>query len=146
VTITGSRHTPPQIYMVKKLMEDIFLWYGEHKDHLHPVLLAADRRQKIVGVHPWIDGNGHTCRLAMNLIFLRHGFPIARIAGDDEARLAYYSALEAAQVPSNLTPFKLLVAAYVRQSLLEFLSMVSGDTAAQAQDREVFARMMEGRS
>jgi Fic family protein len=143
VTITGTRHIPPQTYMVKKLMEDIFLWYGEHKNRLHPVLLAADMHEKIVGVHPWIDGNGRTCRLVMNLILMQHGFPIARITGDDETRLAYYNALEAAQIENNPAPFRLLVAAYVRRSLFEFLSMVSSNTAADAQDKGTyfFARM-----
>ncbi|MDR0274226.1 MAG: Fic family protein [Burkholderiaceae bacterium] len=147
VTIAGARHVPPQTWMVKKLMEDIFLWYGEHKDSLHPVLLAADMHEKIVSVHPWIDGNGRTSRLVMNLILMQHGFPIARIAGDDQARLAYYNALEQAQTQDNPAPFRLLVAAYVRQSLFDFLAMVSGNTSADAQGKGgyFFARMAGGK-
>ena len=57
VTITGAKHTPPQTFLVKKLMEDIFIWYNENKDTLHPVLLASNIHEKIVTVHPWIDGN-----------------------------------------------------------------------------------------
>ena len=143
VTITGSRHVPPQTYMVKKRMEDVFLWYDANKDTLHPVLLAADMHEKVVSVHPWIDGNGRTSRLVMNLILMQHGFPIARIAGDDEARLAYYNALEQAQIQNNPTPFRLLVAAYVRQALFEYLSMVSGNAGDDAQSKGgyFFARM-----
>lgn len=135
VTITGARHVPPPTYMVKKLMEDIFLWYSDQLDNLHPVLLAADMHEKVVGVHPWIDGNGRTSRLLMNLILMQHGFPIARIAGDDDARLTYYNALEQAQVEKDSEPFRRLVASYVRQSLFEFLAMVSGDMSDDAKGK-----------
>lgn len=145
VTITGAKHVPPQTYLVKKLMEDIFIWYDENKDTLHPVLLAAHMHEKIVTVHPWIDGNGRTCRLVMNLILMQHGYPIARITGDDDARLEYYQALEAAQVENNSDAFQKLIAAYVRKSLFEFLSMVSGnaDDDAQGKGKYFFERMAE---
>lgn len=145
VTITGAKHTPPPTYLVKKLMEDIFIWYNENKDTLHPVLLASDMHEKIVTVHPWIDGNGRTCRLVMNLILLQHGYPIARIAGDDEARLDYYNDLEIAQIENNSESFQKLVASYVRKSLFEFLSMVSGNTDEDAQEKGhyFFERMQE---
>ena len=146
VTITGARHIPPQTYMVKKLMEDIFLWYTDQVGKLHPVLLAADMHERVVGVHPWIDGNGRTSRLLMNLILMQHGFPIARIAGDDDARLAYYNALEQAQVEGDSEPFRRLVASYVRQSLFEFLAMVSGDMSEEAKGKGgyFFQRMAAG--
>jgi Fic family protein len=145
VTITGAKHMPPPTYLVQKSMEDIFIWYNDNKDTLHPVLLASDMHEKIVTVHPWIDGNGRTCRLVMNLILLQHGYPIARIAGDDEARLDYYNDLEVAQIENNSEPFQKLVAAYVKKSLFEFLSMVSGnaDEDAQEKGRYFFERMQE---
>ncbi len=135
VVITGAKHTPPQTYMVKKLMEDIFSWYNENKDSIHPVLLASDMHEKIVTVHPWIDGNGRTCRLIMNLILMQHGFPIARIAGDNDSRLEYYNALEAAQTGNDNANFRQLIASYVRKSLFEFLSMVSGNTDEESQEK-----------
>lgn len=135
VTIAGARHIPPQPHLVTKLIADIFHWYGDQLGTLHPVLLAADMHEKIVSVHPWIDGNGRTSRLIMNLILMQHGFPIARIAGDGDSRLAYYNALEKAQVDRDPEPFRLLVASYVRQSLFEFLAMVSGNTGADAQGK-----------
>ena len=138
VTITGARHIPPQSYMVKKLMEDIFLWYSNQYGQLHPVLLAADMHEKVVGVHPWIDGNGRTSRLLMNLILMQNGFPIARIAGDDDARLVYYNALEQAQVDGNSEPFRQLVASYVRQALIEYLAMVSGNIGDDAKGKGAY--------
>jgi Fic family protein len=148
VTITGARHIPPQTYLVKKLMEDIFLWYADQLGKLHPVLLAADMHERVVGVHPWIDGNGRTSRLLMNLILMQNGFPIARIAGDDDARLAYYNALEQAQVEGDSETFRRLVASYVRQSLFEFLAMVSGNMGEDAKGKGgyFFNRMTSGKT
>lgn len=135
VEITGANHVPPQPYMVKKHMEDIFVWYNENKDTLHPVLLASNMHEKIVTVHPWIDGNGRTCRLIMNLILMQHGFPIARISGDDEAREQYYLGLDTAQSENTSEPFQKIIASYVRSSLFEFLSMVSGNIGEEEKDK-----------
>ncbi len=60
VMISNAKHVPPQPYIVPKQMEDIFFWYGENADKLHPVQLAAEMHERIVTVHPWIDGNGRT--------------------------------------------------------------------------------------
>lgn len=124
VEITGARHVPPPPYLVAKRMEDVFHFYDEYATAFHPALLAADMHEKIVTVHPWVDGNGRTSRLVMNLILLQHGYPIARISGDDEARLAYYAALEQAQVDGNIEPFRQLVVDYIKQSFFDYLAAV----------------------
>jgi Fic family protein len=134
VEITGASHVPPQPYLVKKHMEDIFIWYNENKDSIHPVLLASNMHEKIVTVHPWVDGNGRTCRLIMNLILMQHGFPIARISGDDEAREQYYMGLDTAQTQNTSEPFQRIIASYVRKSLFEFLAMVSGNISEEAKN------------
>lgn len=94
VTISGSKHIPPPPYMVEKEMENFFIWYEDHKEILHPAILAAEVHQRVVSIHPFIDGNGRTSRLIMNLIMLRHGLVIANIKGELTNRLSYYKALE----------------------------------------------------
>ena len=141
VMITGANHKPPQQYLVPKLMEDIFIWYNENKDTLHPVLLAADMHEKVVKVHPWIDGNGRTSRLLMNLILLQHGYPIARVSGENKARLAYYNALDAAQMGNDNEPFQRLIAEYVRKSLFEYLAMVSGSQQGEPKGSYFFEQI-----
>lgn len=93
VMIKGSSHMPPQPYMVAKDIEDYFIWYETHKNKLHPVILAAEMHERLVSIHPFIDGNGRTSRLVMNLILLQHGYVIANIKGDYENRMKYYNAL-----------------------------------------------------
>lgn len=80
--ISGSSYIPPQPYILSKLMEDYFIFYNA----LHPVVLAAEMHERLVAIHPFIDGNGRTSRLEMSLILLQNGYPIANIKGDAESR------------------------------------------------------------
>lgn len=122
VLISGSTHTPPQLYIFQKLMEDYFIFYDENKDTLHPVVLAAEMHERLVTIHPFIDGNGRTSRLIMNLILLQHGYAIANIRGDVESCLKYYNALEQSR-NDNKTVFIELVAEAVKQTTERLLSL-----------------------
>jgi Fic family protein len=110
VMIKGSKHVPPQPFLVPKHMEEYFMFYMENKNRLHPVLLAAEMHEKLVTIHPFIDGNGRTSRLLMNLILLANGYVIANIKGDLDTRLKYYNALETVQVNNSKDKFLELVA------------------------------------
>lgn len=126
VMIKGSRHVPPPPYLVAKQMEDYFLWYQANYKKVHPVVLAAEMHERLVTIHPFIDGNGRTSRLIMNLILLQHGYVIANIKGDSKSRMAYYSALEAAQADGNKEAFILLVAQYEMAALERYLKILQG--------------------
>jgi Fic family protein/DNA-binding XRE family transcriptional regulator len=125
VMIKGSNHTPPAPYLVAKHMEDYFLWYETHKNKLHPVLLAAEMHERLVTIHPFIDGNGRTSRLVMNLILLKHGFVIANIKGDAKSRMAYYSALENVQTAGDKNDFLELVATYEFEAIERYVDILS---------------------
>lgn len=124
VRIGGSKHLPPEPYLLNKLMEDYFIHYQNQKNKMHPVLLAAEMHERLVSIHPFIDGNGRTSRLVMNLILLQHGYTIANLKGSNENRQRYYSALESVQVNNNPEPFYLLIAETLKESLQEHLKMV----------------------
>ena len=125
VAIAGSKHLPPQPYLLQDLMEDYFRFYELHKDDLHPVILAAEMHERLVSIHPFIDGNGRTSRLIMNLILLQHGFPLAIIGGDYESRMAYYDALEKVQTEDDKQSFILLIAAKVLSGLERYINILS---------------------
>src|SRR5690606_4527313 len=63
VMIGGSSHIPPEPYLVPKMMEDLLHFYNIEKRKMHPVLLAAEMHERLVSIHPFIDGNGRTARL-----------------------------------------------------------------------------------
>ncbi len=124
VRISGSRHVPPQPWQLEQLMEDYLRHYQRRKTVLHPVLLAAEMHERLVRIHPFIDGNGRTARLVMNFILLRNGYTIAILKGDPTRRLEYYRALEKVQVDNDPLPFYLLVADEVEESLQRHLELV----------------------
>jgi Fic family protein len=125
VMIKGSAHLPPQPFIVPKKMEEYFEWFQINKNILHPVILAAEMHERLVTIHPFIDGNGRTSRLIMNLILLKNGFVIANIKGDNESRMAYYNALEKVQTENNKEAFHLMIAQVEKKCLERYLSILS---------------------
>jgi Fic family protein/DNA-binding Xre family transcriptional regulator len=124
VMIKGSSHMPPQPFLVAKEMEELFIWYQTNKNNLHPIILAAEMHERLVTIHPFIDGNGRTSRLLMNLILLQHGYVIANIKGTHESRMSYYNALEACQVENNKEHFLLFIAQTEKECLERYLSII----------------------
>jgi len=125
VAIAGSKHLPSQPYLLQDLMEDYFRFYEVHKNNLHPVILAAEMHERLVSIYPFIDGNGRTSRLIMNLILLQYGFPLAIIGGDYESRMAYYDALEKIQIEDDKQSFILLIAEKVLSGLDRYINILN---------------------
>lgn len=80
--------------------------------------------ERLVSIHPFIDGNGRTSRLVMNLLLIRNGYLIANIKGDTESRLQYCGALEAVQVEDDKNSFKQFIALEVKKSLEHYLKLL----------------------
>ncbi len=125
VMISGSEHQPPQPFLVPKMMEDYFIWYSSNRTRLHPVVLAAEMHERLVTIHPFVDGNGRTSRLIMNLILLQHGYVIANIKGDDSTRMNYYEALEEVQTGGSKDSFVQLIAETEIESLKRYISILN---------------------
>ncbi len=125
----GHRHDFPQPYLVPKLMEDFFIFFNENKDKLHPVAMASHLHQKLVNIHPFIDGNGRTSRLVMNLFLIQNGYPIAIIDSETSKRKIYYSILAdyQSEKSDSSKPFELFIAQKVKESLFEQLNFFSQD-------------------
>jgi Fic family protein len=122
--IKGSSFMPSQPFMVSKEMEDLFIWYETNKNGLHPIVLAAEMLERIATIHPFIDGNGKTSRLVMNLILLQNGYVIANIKGDYDSRMKYYNALETAKTKNNKEDFLLFVVQNEKESLEQYLDII----------------------
>ncbi len=106
VTIRGAVHVPPDYLMVPELMEMLVLKY-KHWDKYHPIIKAALLHGELVKIHPFIDGNGRTSRLVMNLCLMNSGYLPVIIK--KEKRLDYYNALDKAHTTGDYTDFVKLV-------------------------------------
>ncbi len=124
VRISGSEHVPPEPYMLDKMMEDYFLHYDLQKHKMHPVILAAEMHERLVSIHPFIDGNGRTSRLVMNFVLLRHGYTVTNLKGDIASRLAYYQSLDKVQTSNDPAYFYDLILGRVIDSLERHLEML----------------------
>jgi len=115
VRIAGSEYLPPGPESVPALMQQLGAWLNsDEAAALHPVERAALAHFQLVHVHPFVDGNGRSARLLMNLLLTRTGYPPAIIRTEDRER--YYDALEKAEV-GQTDDFVALVAEAVEKSL-----------------------------
>ncbi|MGL4874819.1 MAG: Fic family protein [Clostridium sp.] len=122
VLISGSAHRPVEHFLVEEKMEELVRWYNESKDKLHPIELATEFHFRYVYIHPFIDGNGRSARLLMNLILMRSGYPISVIKNDE--REEYMKALEIASTTGDLESFIEVVENAVDSSLDMYLYVV----------------------
>lgn len=123
VLISGSKHRPPEHFLVPQEMEELIKWYDENKNKLHPIKLAAEFHHRFTFIHPFIDGNGRCGRLLMNLILMRNGYPITVIRMED--RNEYMNALEKASVDNDLEDFIRIVEEAVNRSLDTYLYILT---------------------
>lgn len=98
VRISGSAVAMPNPRKVQTLMDEFFAWI-KNENKMHPVELAAEAHYRLVTIHPFIDGNGRTARLLMNMILMMLGYPPAIIKKSD--RLKYIKSLEKPQLVND---------------------------------------------
>lgn len=132
VKISGSDYKPPEAHSISQQMDELGAYVKavtspDSRDAASPILCAAAAHAWLAQIHPFMDGNGRTARVLMNLILMRRGYPICIITRDD--RLRYYDALEESQ-GGDLSPLIELVCENVEESLEEW------EKAAQEQREE----------
>jgi Fic family protein len=74
VRVSGSMVVFPTPLKVPYLLDEFVAWLNSEQT-MNPVQKAALAHYKLVSIHPFIDGNGRTARLLMNLILIKHGYP-----------------------------------------------------------------------
>ena len=125
VMISGSTHMPPQPYLIEKQMEDFMIRFKQmEEEKIHPILIAAYLHDELVRIHPFIDGNGRTSRLLMNLYLLRHGYVIITLKGSNDAKVSYYMALEKSHTEDLPEDFQKLVVEAEIVALQKYLSIM----------------------
>lgn len=110
VFITGTEYVPPTADEVPAQMQTFVTELNLKRNLMHPVHLAAYAHRRLVDIHPFMDGNGRTARLLMNLILINAGYCVVSIP--PVLRHEYISALQQAQLEqgSDDTAFIQLIA------------------------------------
>lgn len=121
VTIKGATHIPPNYIKLPELMEKLILNYNTWSKY-HPIIQSALLHGELVKIHPFIDGNGRTSRLLMNLDLMNSGYNPVIIKKED--RLKYYEALDKAHITSDYTDFIKLVTKLEIEMLKKYLELL----------------------
>lgn len=121
VTIKGATHIPPDYIKVPELTEKLILTYKTWNKY-HPIIRAALLHGELVKIHPFVDGNGRTSRLLMNLDLMNNGYNPVIIK--KESRLKYYEALDKAHTTGNYTDFVKLVTKLEVEMLKKYLNLL----------------------
>ena len=121
MTIKGATHIPPDYLVVPELMGQLIINYNGWKEH-HPIIRAALLHGELVKIHPFVDGNGRTSRLLMNLDLMNNGYVPLIIK--KENRLKYYEALDKAHTTNDYTDFVKLVVQAEIDMLNKYLALI----------------------
>lgn len=120
VRIMGAQNEPVQPYLIQPKMEQLMVDFAESTEHI--VTKLARFHIEFESIHPFIDGNGRTGRLLVNLELMKAGFPPIDIKFTD--RILYYNAFDEYHVNHNLSAMEKLFARYVNERLNMYLKML----------------------
>lgn len=124
VTIMGAVHTPPQPYLLPVRMEELILKYQE-MSLLHAVERVTQFHLEFEAIHPFIDGNGRTGRLLLNLELMKAGYPPINIKFGDRKR--YYDCFTSYHINGeDSSDMVSLVGEYLEEALLKYVEIVKG--------------------
>ena len=120
VRIMGAKHEPVQPYLIQPRMEQLLEDYRNSTEHMIPRL--ARFHIEFEAIHPFIDGNGRTGRLLVNMELMKAGYPPIDIKFAD--RIAYYNAFDEYHAKHNLGAMEKLFAGYVNERLESYLKIL----------------------
>ena len=136
--VSGAEFRPPSFLQTPPLMDALSSFISSSESE-HPVVVSAIAHAWLVGIHPFIDGNGRTARLVANLLLLRRGYPIALLTLD--RRPDYYASLDRAHCSGDATDFVRLWCQSVVTTLAEY-ERYGGVLEARERDVEYLADLV----
>lgn len=111
VRIMGAYTEPVQPYMIEPRMTELLSANEERKNTMTDIERIALFHLEFEGIHPFIDGNGRTGRLILNLDLIRNGYPPINVKFTDRKR--YYDSFDAFYKDNDPTAMTELIAEYI---------------------------------
>ena len=123
VRIMGAYTEPVQPYMIEPKMTELLLNNEARRASMGVIERIARFHLEFEGIHPFIDGNGRTGRLLLNLELIREGLPPINVKFADRKR--YYEAFDAFYRDGDADAMTALLAEYVDERLDEYLEVLN---------------------
>lgn len=117
ISIKDNSFIPAEPTTISKEIDTLFDWYESNRNSIHPIVLAATVKERLMTIHPFINGNGKVSRLIMNLILLQQGYQIANIKATEDKRMLYYQTLKASLTRENKENFIAFIAQNEKENL-----------------------------
>lgn len=122
ILITGSEFELPKHDKVPALMKQFASEIPQKQEEMHPIAFCAWLHERLVSIHPFVDGNGRCARLLMNLALIQSRYNIATIP--PIVRNDYIFGLQEAQLKNNDEPFVNFISEMVLESQKEYLRII----------------------
>ena len=122
VQIAGALTKPAQPHEIEANMKSLLQTNNNRKRERHPIERIALFHLDFEGIHPFIDGNGRTGRLLLNLDLIQNGYPPINVKFTDRKR--YYDAFDAYYDSKKADAMIELIAGYVEERLDEYLEIL----------------------
>ncbi len=122
IRIAGSLTNPVEPYLIEPKIEELLKNYQKWSKTMHVVECVANFHLQFESIHPFIDGNGRTGRLLMNLQLIQAGLPAINIKFAD--RRKYYDAFDEYAKSGSSEAMTVLVGEAVVARLREMLGTI----------------------
>lgn len=122
VSILGAAHTPPEPYLVPERMERLIADYNRARREKHVIEAVSEFHLMFEGIHPFIDGNGRTGRLILNLELIKLGYLPVNIKFSD--RKKYYDCFDEYETSSKPDMLIELISDYETQELKRYIKIL----------------------
>lgn len=120
IFVTGSDFEFPAPHKIASLVQDL-VSNQQILKKLHPIEYAARVHNELVTIHPFVDGNGRTARLLMNLLLMQAGYPVTIIP--PVVRADYLTSVKAGN-KSNHEPLINFLSCMTWESAKDYLRML----------------------
>jgi fic family protein len=120
VRIAGAQHEPVQPFLVGPKMVELLTWYNADRGNI--ITRLARLHMEFERIHPYIDGNGRTGRLLVNLELMKACYLPIDVKFVDRAR--YYGAFDAYEAQGSLLPMECHFEEYEDERLAYYLRIV----------------------
>ncbi|MBC3899764.1 MAG: cell filamentation protein Fic [Firmicutes bacterium HGW-Firmicutes-4] len=123
VSIAGAFIEPVQPVQIQPSMEELILKNEQWKSTLHPIERVARFHLEFEGIHPFIDGNGRTGRLILNLDLMQNNYLPVNVKFSD--RKKYYEAFDTYFKNDDVSAMAELIGINLLERINEYINILS---------------------